>query len=159
MADGVKIDLRQFLAFSKKIGDIKTIQRIYNNAFENMLDSLAALSQKNHSFENDTGLLQASVTSQIFSEVKGVAGSVFVPSELVPYAKFVYEGTDPHVIEVKNAQVLTNGENFFGKKVLHPGYKGDPFILNNWLKYADKLTREFLDDFIKQYRIALKGLA
>ena len=46
----------------------------------------------------------------------------------VEYAAFVEYGTGPHIIEAKNAKVLTDGVNFFGKRVMHPGTKAQPFM-------------------------------
>ena len=46
----------------------------------------------------------------------------------IKYAVFVEYGTDAHVIEAKNASVLTDGKNFFGKKVNHPGSKPKPYF-------------------------------
>ena len=147
MKDGVRINVKEMVRFSKKLGDTKLLERIYNNAFEDMLDELAALSKNNHEFESRTFLLENS----IFVEVQGKKGSVFVPPEIVSYAGAIYDGYEPFEME-----------EIFGKKletpVLHPGYKGDPFILNSWYKFKDMLTKEFLTTFIDQYKIALRAV-
>jgi hypothetical protein len=44
------------------------------------------------------------------------------------YATWVEYGTDEHPIKVKNAQVLTDGESFFGRAVVHPGTIEQPFM-------------------------------
>ncbi len=46
----------------------------------------------------------------------------------VEYAQSIEYGSRPHVIEVKNAKVLTDGVHFFGKKVNHPGNRPMPFM-------------------------------
>ena len=143
MADGVKINVSEMLAFSKAIGDVKTVERIYNNAFENMLEELAVLSKQNHEFESRTFLLEDSV----FTEVKTNVGSVFVPSQIVSYAAAVYEGYGPFEMKPYGNENAT---------ALHPGYEGDPFILNNWMQFADKLTKDFLMDFVKQFNLYFK---
>lgn len=51
------------------------------------------------------------------------------------YAGFVNNGTVPHTIKIKNASVLTNGTDFFGKEVHHPGTHPYPFM-------SDTLTFE-----------------
>jgi hypothetical protein len=49
----------------------------------------------------------------------------------VDYSPFVFYGTKPHVIRIKNKSVLTNGQEFFGTRVNHPGTKA-----NRWLERA-----------------------
>lgn len=46
----------------------------------------------------------------------------------VEYAAAVELGSRPHVIEVKNKKVLSDGKRIFGKKVNHPGWSGDSFL-------------------------------
>lgn len=47
----------------------------------------------------------------------------------VEYAGAIEFGYGAHTIEVKNAKVLgTPKAGFFGKKVQHPGFKGDSFL-------------------------------
>ena len=45
-----------------------------------------------------------------------------------PYAGYVHNGTRPHIIRVRNARVLTDGVNFFGQVVRHPGTRPQPFL-------------------------------
>ena len=46
-------------------------------------------------------------------------------TKLAPYAKFVHDGTAPHVIKPKKMKALANVKTgqMFGKKVNHPGTK------------------------------------
>jgi len=44
------------------------------------------------------------------------------------YGGFLEVGTNPHIIRVKTAKVLTDGESFFGKEVHHPGTKPHPYF-------------------------------
>lgn len=46
----------------------------------------------------------------------------------VEYAEAIEFGARPHVIEAKNAKVLSNGKRFFGKRVNHPGFGGDSYL-------------------------------
>lgn len=50
-----------------------------------------------------------------------------------PHALFVHWGTRPHVIKPKNKKALrwagANGRFMFAKAVSHPGYKGDPYLV------------------------------
>ena len=45
-------------------------------------------------------------------------------SNATSYYMMVEEDTRPHVIAVQNARVLTNGTEFFGRRVNHPGTRG-----------------------------------
>ena len=50
-----------------------------------------------------------------------------------PQALWVNLGTKPHVIMPKNKKALRwsgGGKFFFAGKVNHPGYRGDPYIIN-----------------------------
>jgi hypothetical protein len=46
----------------------------------------------------------------------------------VEYAAAIELGARPHVIEAKNKKVLSNGKQIFGKRVNHPGFKGDSYL-------------------------------
>lgn len=49
-----------------------------------------------------------------------------------PHALFVHWGTKPHVIRPKKKAVLrwpSGGSFAFARKVHHPGYKGDPWMV------------------------------
>lgn len=52
----------------------------------------------------------------------GVVGSA---EDYAPYVEF---GTRSHVINVKNAKVLSDGKSFFGKSVNHPGTPSQPHL-------------------------------
>jgi len=101
MADSIKIDAKQMIQFAKNIGDTSTLKRIYNNAFQNMLDELASLSKKNHSFTSRSKWLENNVATELQDKL----GFVFVDNDVVPYAKFVYDGTNPHIIKAKNIHI------------------------------------------------------
>lgn len=49
------------------------------------------------------------------------------------YARFVHDGTRPHVIRPRNATVLAfpiDGRMVFARSVNHPGTRARPFLLN-----------------------------
>ena len=63
-------------------------------------------------------------------------------TQRAPHALFVNFGTKPHVILPKNKKALrwVRGNNFvFAKKVNHPGYRGDAYLINA----ATLAAREF----------------
>lgn len=88
-----------------------------------------------------TGDLRSSITR----EVIGTTGKVYTDKI---YAGAVEFGVKPHnKIKVKNAKVLTDGKNFFGKKVHYPGFKGRFFmrraLYENWAKIQNLINRVF----------------
>ena len=76
-----------------------------------------------------TGRLRSSIRAEeprIFS----LRGSVKVGSDL-EYAAFVNDGTRPHIIRPRRAQVLrftVGGRTVFAKVVHHPGTRARPFL-------------------------------
>jgi hypothetical protein len=47
------------------------------------------------------------------------------------YARWVHDGTRPHVIVPRRARVLrfeVGGRTVFARRVNHPGYRGNPFL-------------------------------
>jgi len=73
----------------------------------------------------------------------------------VSYAWFVHEGTRPHEIHPKFKKALRWAQEgdktrlIFAKKVEHPGYEGDPFLIRALEKGADEAMRyfgRFIDD-------------
>lgn len=49
----------------------------------------------------------------------------------VSYARYVHDGTRPHIITARNAKALrweSGGVVHFATSVKHPGYKGNPFL-------------------------------
>jgi len=56
------------------------------------------------------------------------------------YGGYIEVGTAPHVITVKNAKVLTDGKNFFGKTVNHPGTNPYPYFRPAFDMHKDELV-------------------
>lgn len=75
-----------------------------------------------------TGALARSV------RLRPVDGGYVVEHDLqaAPHAVFVHWGTRPHVIEPKDKKALrwpVGGGFAFAKRVNHPGYAGDPYMV------------------------------
>lgn len=81
-------------------------------------------------------------------------------SALVPYAKFVYFGTKPHVIKPKKMKALANKKSgqIFGKSVNHPGTKANPYIEKAFSEYVssasfvkakEQLAKDIGDETVK----------
>lgn len=65
-----------------------------------------------------------------------------------PHARFVIEGTRPHLITPKNKKALrwpVGGKFAFAKEVRHPGYKGD-----NYLQRAAALAPAVFERHVNQ---------
>ena len=70
-----------------------------------------------------TGTLRRSITGQAQSYQLGVVGTN------VPYARFVHDGTGPHVIVPTSKKALFwPGAAHPVKRVNHPGSKANPFL-------------------------------
>lgn len=77
----------------------------------------------------DTGRLRASI--RVESRRTFTFRSVFTVGSDVEYAAMVNDGTRPHVIRPRNAQVLrfrVGGRVVFAKVVNHPGTRARPFL-------------------------------
>ena len=77
----------------------------------------------------DTGRLRASI--RVESRRTFTLRSVYTIGSDVEYAAFVNDGTRPHVIRARNAQVLrfrVGGRVVYAKAVNHPGTRAKPFL-------------------------------
>lgn len=88
----------------------------------------------------DTGHLKRSIETEI--EHDGKSGQVFTDVEYSTHVEF---GTAPHTIEVKDAKVLSDGKQFFGTKVNHPGQQAQPFLFPAF----EEETKDFLSNLEK----------
>lgn len=105
-----------------------------------------------HLFRSRTGMLVAATEMSVTEGGdNGIEGRVFIDDSLVPYGKFVHEGTKPHIIRRKNKKVLRwpveDGTGFrFAREVHHPGTKPDQFVY----KAAD-MRRQYINDVFNRY--------
>lgn len=60
------------------------------------------------------------------------------------YASSIELGSVPHVIEAKNKKALASKTTLFGKRVFHPGYRGDSFLY--WAYKNVDVTKSTADD-------------
>jgi HK97 gp10 family phage protein len=71
----------------------------------------------------DSGTLKRSIETELAPD--GMSAVVGTNVEYAPHVEF---GTAPHKITVKDAGVLSNGKEVFGKEVDHPGTPATPFL-------------------------------
>lgn len=90
-------------------------------------------------------------------------------TKLAPYAKFVHEGTKPHIIKAKKMKALANKKSsqVFGKKVNHPGTKANPYLHKAFSEYMsgagfakakERLAKNISDDITKDIKVVFKGI-
>ena len=88
-------------------------------------------------------------------------------TNLVPYAKFVYFGTRPHVIKPKKMKALANKKSgqIFGKSVNHPGTKANPYIEKafseyissaSFVKAKEQLAKDMSEEVVRDIKIMFK---
>ncbi|WP_169976128.1 HK97 gp10 family phage protein [Campylobacter sp. RM16191] len=113
----------------------------------------------------DTGNLKKDI--QVFDDNINNFEVEIGNTKLAPYAKFVHEGTKPHVIKVKKMKALANKKTgqIFGKKVNHPGIKANPYLLNaaddflgslEFEKAKDRLAKDVENEVLKDIKASLK---
>lgn len=78
----------------------------------------------------DTGRLRAAIGPAKFSRSWTLRPRVTIEVN-VAYAAFVHDGTRPHIIRPRNAQVLrfqVGGQVVYARVVHHPGTRARPFL-------------------------------
>ena len=81
-----------------------------------------------HSKAGGTGALLQSLFNRVIPKGREVGHD----TRRAPHALFINLGTRPHIIEPKNKKALRwagGGKFFFAKRVKHPGYRGDAYMI------------------------------
>ncbi len=118
----VTFDDKQFLAgLSKSIAEIKVDSvKAVDRLGKNIVDSAQRKVPINTGYLRESiGILDRDLTPTHYRITVGTR---------VSYAGYVEYGTAPHVIRVRSAKVLTDGERFFGTQVNHPGTSPSPYL-------------------------------
>jgi len=68
----------------------------------------------------------------------------------IGYGLFVEFGTGPHEIRIKKKMALSNGKVIFGKKVMHPGTRAQPFLRPAFEKAKRKVFKELRQAFARR---------
>lgn len=72
-----------------------------------------------------SGHLRSSIGWDLGRDSEGLYADIRTDADEALYVEF---GTRPHSIDVRSASVLTNGSQFFGRHVDHPGTDAQPFL-------------------------------
>lgn len=86
-----------------------------------------------------TGRLQKSI--QVLSQTQPFSGGITATAK---YAAAVEFGSSPHKITAKGGG-LSDGKTFFGKSVMHPGTKANPFMQRTADSKKELVERIFTD--------------
>ena len=73
----------------------------------------------------------------------------------LPYARFVEEGTVPHVIKPRAGKILRfviEGREVFAREVIHPGYAGKPFLKPSIEMVTPRLRSELLSSLTRLFK-------
>jgi len=99
----------------------------------------APMGKYQHFGTQDPRRLKQRITHKMTTRLTGV-----VESE-APYSAAVHEGTRPHIIMPVNKRVLysRNTNQFFGKRVQHPGTRPNPFFARALEKCSSKIEEFF----------------
>ncbi len=141
---GIEQTIANIDRYSKEITSemlVDVTEDVYKNAKHNIAK------------HSKTGKMESNLSMRV-QKSKGTAQVYIADSGMmvkwrgkpINYALFVHFGSKPHTIEPKNKKSLrfgSLGEFVFAKKVHHPGYKGDPFMVNSARKTMRRLDKIF----------------
>ena len=100
----------------------ETVQLVHNDVIKNAITlRMVKTGTNNRSIKSEVSGLGI---NEIVDPNK-IEGAVYSTSG---YGGYLEVGTRPHTITVKKAKVLSDGENFFGKTVYHPGMNARPYF-------------------------------
>ena len=63
-----------------------------------------------------------------FPETTGIPTVKIGPDKDHWYAAFQEFGAVPHIVRIKSKHILSDGGDFYGREVRHPGLRKDPFV-------------------------------
>jgi hypothetical protein len=145
----MRVEIKGQEELARRLANIP--QQFQNGVLRKVAQQVFGAAQKGADRHTKTGALRQSV---FLKPIPGNNGYlVGLDERRAPYARYVHEGTRPHVIEskpypfpvyfmrkTKTGKVApylkrkkslrwAHGNNFiFAEKVFHPGYKGDKFL-------------------------------
>lgn len=118
--------------------ELTATQKLPDQAIRDLSQYIFDRAEKGAGKHAKTGALERSLYNKKITGGREVGHA----AQVAPYARFVHWGTRPHVIQPKKRKALrwpVDGKFIFAKRVHHPGYKGDPWLL----KAVDEASRNF----------------
>lgn len=107
--------------------------------------------KQKHLFKNHTGMLEREGLVDTYEDNQ-LTGVIRL-NPRIGYAGYVHEGFPAHRIKPKFRKALrwaANGNFHFAARVMHPGFKGDPFLFRAF----DESQKEIEHIFNRQVEIA-----
>lgn len=112
-------------------------------ALKRTASNIASEAKRTHRFKTRTGMLEKAVEFNV--DDAAMKAEIYLNEAIAPYAKYVHEGTKPHIIRPKKRKLLRwvsqRTGNFVSKyEVKHPGTNPDRFLYDA----AEKLSGKFV---------------
>lgn len=111
------------------------LDKAMRNTLDHTTQSIVSHARQTTRFRDRTGMLRNSIRAGAFTgsleSGNQLATDVIAGGGGVNYARFVHDGTRPHVIEPRLKKALripTGGGHVFAMKVNHPGTAPRPFM-------------------------------
>lgn len=134
----------------RKLEDASFFDALLADTAMALFNSVERKVQK-HSKSTGTGALERSLGSGP-EKLGDLSYEVKSDGQIAPANIFVHWGTSPHVIRPNKRKALrwVSGNSFmFAKFINHPGYAGDPFMVNavtDVLRDFDSIVQKFTKD-------------
>lgn len=127
-------------------------------ALRRTVELASAYAKQSVLFRSHTYGLRSSITGLVVGGFGGVAGAGGGPMGRImasaPYAKFVEDGTAPHIILPRRKKWLRfeqNGQIRFSRGVFHPGTEPRPFMAEAAARATPILQREVQQAFVRAF--------
>lgn len=132
--------------------------RLFHAAMERTVEMAASYAKQSALYRSHTYGLRSSIKGFVIGGMGGIAGAGAGPQGRVearaPYAKFVEEGTAPHIILPRRRKVLRfvqNGAVRFSRGVFHPGTEPRPFMAEARDRATPLLERLIAEAFVRAF--------
>lgn len=149
------INTRELEQLIENLKDKKMLERAVYNSLSNATEELKFYARANHKYNDGS---PAILSNSLEHEVRGTSSSIFINEDKAPHGKFIYFGTQGHIVKPRNKKALSfvNGsERFFSKGHFVSGIKAEPFILNAYNKRKRIFKKQFQSELAEEIQEAL----
>lgn len=152
---GALMDAEAFVASSQKAR--ARFDGLIHRALERTVEVAASFAKLSPLYRSHTYGLRSSIKGIVIGGFGGVAGAGLPAGRVLasaPYAKFVEDGTAPHLIMPRRKKVLRfiqNGEVRFARGVFHPGTEPRPFLKDAAARTAPIFERLVKEAFVRAF--------